>query len=65
MYGTVSFPSQGGSETVRAYIKDSILRHDREEDDDLGTDDDYYDGGSDDEEMSDFDFEGPGGDIEE
>lgn len=65
MYGTVSFPSQGSSETVRAYIKDSILRHDREEDDDLGTDDDYYDGGNDDEEMSDFDFEGTGGDLEE
>lgn len=66
MYNTVSFPpSQSGGETVRAYIKDSMLRHDREEDDDLGSDDEYYDGGSDEEDMNEFDFDGSQGDSEE
>ncbi|GCF10583.1 tetratricopeptide repeat protein [Dictyobacter arantiisoli] len=64
LFGTVSFPSQGSGETVRAYIKDSILRHDREDDDELGSDDEYYDGGDDAEELNEFEFEG-GNDIEE
>jgi tetratricopeptide (TPR) repeat protein len=64
LFGTVSFSSRGGGDTVRAYIKDSILRHDREDDDDLGTDDEYYDGGDETEDMSDFDFDG-GSDSEE
>ena len=57
LFGTVSFPSQGSGDTVRAYIKDSILRHDREEEDDMASDDEYYDAGDDTEDMSDFDFE--------
>ncbi|GHO86053.1 tetratricopeptide repeat protein [Dictyobacter formicarum] len=64
MFGTVSFPSQGSGDTVRAYIKDSILRHDREEDDEMGTDDEYYDGGDESEDLNDFEFEG-NTDIEE
>lgn len=57
MFGQVSFPSQGGGDTIRAYIKDTLLR-DREEEDDLGNDDEYYDGGDDSDEISDIDFEG-------
>lgn len=58
MFGKVSFPSQGSGETIRAYIKDSMLRYDRDEDDDLGNDDEYYDGGDETEEMTEIDFEG-------
>jgi hypothetical protein len=58
MFGKVSFLSQGGGETLRAYTKDSMVRFDRDDDDELGNDDDYYDGGSDEgEEMSEVDFE--------
>jgi tetratricopeptide (TPR) repeat protein len=65
MFGKVSFTSQSTGETVRAYTKDSILRHDREDDDDLGGDEDeYYDGGDEADEMSEVDFEG-GSDAEE
>ncbi len=58
MFGKVSFPSQGGGETIRAYIKDTMLRYDREDDDELGNDDEYYDGGDEPEEMTEIDFEG-------
>jgi tetratricopeptide (TPR) repeat protein len=59
MFGKVSFLSQGSGETLRAYTKDSMVRFDRDDDDDLGNDDDYYDGGSDEgEDMSEVDFEG-------
>src|SRR5437588_5526784 len=58
MFGKVSFPSQGGGDTIRAYIKDSMLRYDREDDEDLGNDDEYYDGGDEPEEMTEIDFEG-------
>jgi tetratricopeptide (TPR) repeat protein len=58
MFGKVSFPSQGGGDTIRAYIKDSMLRYDREDDDELGNDDEYYDGGDESEEMTEIDFEG-------
>lgn len=64
LFGTVSFPSRGSGDTVRAYIKDSILRHDRDDDDDMSTDDEYYDGGDDTEDMNEFEFEGSP-DIEE
>src|SRR5205814_8166054 len=33
LFGKVSFPSQIGGETIRAYIKDSMLRYDREDED--------------------------------
>ncbi|GCE12548.1 tetratricopeptide repeat protein [Tengunoibacter tsumagoiensis] len=59
MFNQVSFPSQGANEkdTVRAYIKDSMLRYDRDDEDDLGNDDEYYDGGDDADEMTEVDFE--------
>jgi tetratricopeptide (TPR) repeat protein len=58
MFGKVSFPSQGGGDMIRAYIKDSILRYDRDEEEDLGNEDEYYDGGDEPEEMTEIDFEG-------
>jgi tetratricopeptide (TPR) repeat protein len=58
MFGRVSFPSQGGGETIRAYTKDSLLRYDREEEEEAGNEDEYYDGGDDSEEMTEIDFEG-------
>lgn len=57
MLGKVSFPSQGGGETVRAYTKDSMLRYDRDDDDEAGSDDEYYDGGDEAEELTEVDFE--------
>src|SRR2546425_7480792 len=57
MFGKVSFPSQGGGDTIRAYIKDSMLRYDRDEEEDLGNEDEYYDGGDETEEMTEIDFE--------
>ena len=38
MFGRVSFPAQGGGESIRAYIK---LRYDREEDDESGEEGEY------------------------
>ncbi|MBV8694434.1 MAG: tetratricopeptide repeat protein [Ktedonobacteraceae bacterium] len=57
MFGKVSFPSQGGGDMIRAYIKDSILRYDREDDDELGNDDEYYDGGDEPEEVTEVEFD--------
>lgn len=57
MFGKVSFPSQGGGDTIRAYIKDSILRRDHEDDDELAGDDEYYDGNDENEEVGEIDFE--------
>jgi tetratricopeptide (TPR) repeat protein len=57
MFGKVSFPSQGAGETIRAYTKDSMLRYDREDDDELGNEDEYYDGGEEIEEMTEIDLE--------
>lgn len=64
MFGKVSFPSQGSGDTFRPYIKDTMLRYDREDDDDLGNDDEYYDGGDESDDMTEIDFEG-GSDSEE
>src|SRR5690349_11100022 len=64
MFGKVSFPSQGSGETMRAYTKDSMLRYDREDEDELGSDDEYYDGGDESEDMTELEFEG-GNDLEE
>src|SRR5713226_8740546 len=58
MFGKVSFTSQGGGETIRAYIKDTMLRYDREDDDELGNDDEYYDGGDEADDMTEVDFDG-------
>ena len=58
MFGKVSFPSQGSGDTIRAYIKDSILRYDRNEDDDeLGNDDEYFDGGDEGDDLTEVDLE--------
>ncbi|HET9921643.1 MAG TPA: tetratricopeptide repeat protein [Ktedonobacteraceae bacterium] len=58
MFGKVSFPSQGSGDTIRAYIKDSMLRYDRDEEDELLTEDEYYDGGDETDDMTEIDFEG-------
>jgi len=58
MFGKVSFPSQGGGDTIRAYIKDTMVRYDREDEDELSNEDEYYDGGDEAEEMTEIDFEG-------
>ncbi len=62
MFGKVSFPSQGGGgETIRAYIKDSMVRRDRgDDDDDLSGDDEYYDGNDEAEDMNEVDFDDAG-----
>jgi hypothetical protein len=57
MFGKVSFPSHGGGDTIRAYTKESMLRYDRDDEDELGSDDEYYDGGDDGEEMTEVDFD--------
>jgi tetratricopeptide (TPR) repeat protein len=57
MFGKVSFPSQGGGETIRAYIKDSIIRRDHDDDDELAGDDEYYDGSDEEEEMNEVNFD--------
>jgi hypothetical protein len=41
MLGRVIFPAQGTGDTIRPYIKDSVLRYDREDEDELGEDGDY------------------------
>jgi Tetratricopeptide repeat len=58
MFGKVSFPSQGSGDTIRAYIKDSMLRYDREDDEELMSEDDYYDGVDETDDMTEIDFEG-------
>ena len=58
MFGKVSFPSQGGGDFIRAYTKESLLRYDREDEEDLSNEDEYYDGGDETEEMSEIEFEG-------
>lgn len=64
MFGKVSFTSQGGGDTIRAYIKDSMLRYDRDEDEEMLNDDEYYDGTDETEELAEVDFEASS-DIEE
>ncbi len=61
MFGKVSFPAQGG-ETVRGYIKDTMLRRDLD-DDEIGDDGEYID--SDDEEELHEDEEGAEPEFEE
>jgi tetratricopeptide (TPR) repeat protein len=58
MFGKVSFPSQGGGDTIRAYTKDSMLRYDRDDDEDITSDDEYFDGGDEPEELTEIEFEG-------
>lgn len=47
-FGQVSFPAQGGGETIRAYTKESLVRHNDEEDE-YNEDGEYVDEGEDDE----------------
>jgi tetratricopeptide (TPR) repeat protein len=42
-FGKVSFPSQGGGETIRAYTRDSVVRRDRDDEDDAGDEGEYTD----------------------
>ncbi len=65
MFGKVSFPSQGGGDTIRAYIKDSMLRYDRDDDEDITNDDEYFDGGDEAEELTEIEFEGGNMESEE
>jgi len=58
MFGKVSFPSQGSGDTIRAYTKDSMIRYDRDDDDELGNDDEYYDGGDEPDDMTEIEFDG-------
>ncbi len=58
MFGKVSFPSQGGGDTIRAYTKDSMLRYDRDDDEDITNEDEYFDGGDEPEELTEIEFEG-------
>ena len=58
MFGKVSFPSQGGGDVIRAYTKDSMLRYDRDDDDDITSDDEYFEGGDEPEELTEIEFEG-------
>lgn len=51
MFGRVSFPAQAGVETVRGYIKDSMLRYEQEEEEEFGEDGEYLD--TDEEEHAD------------
>ncbi|HVB62985.1 MAG TPA: tetratricopeptide repeat protein [Ktedonobacteraceae bacterium] len=65
MFGKVSFPSQGSGDMIRAYIKDSMLRYDRDDDEDMLNDDEYFDGGDEPEELTEVDFESSNMDTEE
>ena len=47
-FGKVSFPARGGGETVRAYTKESLVRHNDEEDE-YNEDGEYVDDGDDDD----------------
>ncbi len=58
-FGRVSFPAQQAGETIRPYIKDSVLRHEADEEDEYGEDGEYVDEGDEEEaeESSNSDFE--------
>jgi len=48
-FGKVSFPAQGGGQTVRPDIKGGVIRYGNEDDDEFGDDGDYLDNDDDDE----------------
>jgi tetratricopeptide (TPR) repeat protein len=48
-FGKVSFPAHGAGETIRAYTKESMVRHDVDDEEDYGDDNDYADDGDEDE----------------
>src|SRR5260370_36165832 len=43
MFGRVSFPAQAGGETVRGYIKDTMVRYEQDEEAEFGEDGHYLD----------------------
>jgi tetratricopeptide (TPR) repeat protein len=58
MMGRVSFPAQGTGETIRPYIKDSVLRYDRDDEEDFGEDSDYSgEGDNEPEDIPEIEFE--------
>ncbi|HEU5367132.1 MAG TPA: tetratricopeptide repeat protein [Ktedonobacterales bacterium] len=58
MLGRVTFPAQGAGETIRPYIKDSVLRYDRDEEEDFGEDGDYSgEGDNEPEDIPEIEFE--------
>jgi tetratricopeptide (TPR) repeat protein len=58
MLGRVSFPAQGTGDTIRPYIKDSVLRYDRDDEEDFGEDGDYgSDSDSDSDDIPEIEFE--------
>ncbi len=58
MLGRVTFPAQGTGETIRPYIKDSVLRYDRDEEEDFGEDGDYSgEGDNEPEDIPEIEFE--------
>jgi tetratricopeptide (TPR) repeat protein len=66
MLGRVSFPAQGTGETIRPYIKDSVLRYDRDDEEDFGEDGDYSgEGDNEPEDIPEIEFEeSDSGDME-
>jgi tetratricopeptide (TPR) repeat protein len=48
-FGRVSFPAQQTGETIRPYIKDSVLRHEADDEDEYGDDGEYVDEGDEEE----------------
>lgn len=46
-FGKVSFPAQGGGGTIRAYIKDTMVRYNQDEEDEFGEDTEFGDDGDD------------------
>jgi tetratricopeptide (TPR) repeat protein len=58
MLGRVSFPAQGTGETIRPYIKDSVLRYDRDDEEDFGDDGEYTgDSDNESEDLPEIEFE--------
>jgi hypothetical protein len=58
MLGRVSFPPQVGVETVRAYIKDSMLRYDREDEEEFAEDEgEFTEGDESTEDLAEAEFE--------
>ncbi|HZC78356.1 MAG TPA: tetratricopeptide repeat protein [Ktedonobacterales bacterium] len=64
MFGRVSFPAQAGGETVRGYIKDTMVRYEQDEEDEFGEDGEYLDTdeeeGGEEEEAAEPEFEDVG-----
>jgi hypothetical protein len=55
--GRVSFPPQVGAETMRAYIKDTMLRYDRDEEDEFGEEGEYVESDETSDELVETEFD--------